>query len=74
MWGEAMPTDNSLKCLSRQILAQLPVDKREALAVLCFVTELVEAADAVFQDRRPDLRVVRAAGSSAASNARSTST
>jgi hypothetical protein len=68
-----MPTDNSFKMIARQILVQLPIDPKEAHLVLRYVAELVDAADAVLQDRRPDLTLVRGGGSPASSNARSTS-
>lgn len=67
-----MPVENSLKILARQILAQLPTDRREAEAVLRYVGGLVEASDAVFQER-PDFTLVRGGGFPAASKARITS-
>lgn len=68
-----MPIDNASKLIARQIFVQLPLDQREAHSILRHVGELVDAASAVSQDRRPDLTVVRAGGSPAASRARSTS-
>lgn len=64
-----MPSEY-VKQAARQMLVQLPSDKKEALEILGYVRDLVDAADAVFQDRRPDLRVVREGGSGAASRPR----
>lgn len=69
-----MPTEESMKQLARQILVQLPMDAGKARQVLWYVGELVNVAEAVLQERRPDLTLVRGGGSPAASSARSTST